>query len=103
MDAAGRYEPHQMKGSVVGYGVINCLLKGGDRGEFATFYGEIDARQTLIKNFTRADGEVADFRISHLPPTQTNRGTGSLKRHGRIRLHEATKYRHFGLVDSISV
>src|SRR5688572_25955693 len=103
MDIALREQAHEVQCSPGRLDMGDGFLESRVCVEFLVFNGEIDARQTLVKNAARADREVTDLGITHFPPRKAHGATGTVHRHGWIAFYEPFKHRHVGIVNRIAI
>ena len=75
--------------------------KGAILGEMAIAYRTVDAREVLIDDAARADIEVADFRVAHLPGGQAHGGLRSLDQRMRTVVPEMVEIRLAGTADRV--
>ena len=72
MNATRRDKTEKMGGSARGQQLVDEGVQLRDLLKFAAVCGVADARQVLHDHAARADVEMADFRIAHLPAGQAD-------------------------------
>ena len=96
VNAAVGAESEQMKGSTLRPKSIGQGLKAGDGAQLLVADRIADSNQFLANDPSGANGEVADFGVTHLAIGQAHMGTTGLNQRLGIRMPQCIHHRGFG-------
>ena len=85
-----------MKGSTLRPKSIGQCLKAGDGAQLLVADRIADSNQFLANDPSGANGEVADFGVTHLAIGQAHMGTTGLNQRLGIRMPQCIHHRGFG-------
>ncbi len=102
VDAAVRYESEEVNVSPSFPRALEGAAKRGVLVERAVRDGQIDAHEVLEQDTTRADGEVADLRVAHLPVGKPDGAPGGGKGRAWEPFPQVVEDRRVGELDGVA-